>query len=320
MKIQHYKRSNIAQAPDELSDCINKYSEHQSFVSFRELDNSKPFDIVHYHNRMWQGEQKPNGAASIMQYHSPPKITDVNKYNGPELVVAQYQATLEDYARAFTVRNIINFENNPLYDFHTGQKIQIVYSPTVVRNEWGWVNKGYSQTIAILEEIKKARGVDIDIITGVSLNECLERKQKATIVIDECITGSYHRSSLEGLAAGKVTIAYMNPQVERLFLKVSKSNTLPINNTPIDALKTQLNLLIDKGLAALQEEGWKNWEWMRAHWHPQDIVDQYVEFYKFALSNPYEEVWRDKKRPAPKPHPKLIKRRKAPIRGSQPLK
>ena len=31
-------------------------------------------------------------------------------------------------------------------------------------------------------------------------------KRRAHIVIDECITGSYHRNSLEGLAAGCVVI------------------------------------------------------------------------------------------------------------------
>ena len=33
MKISHYKRTPIALAPDELSDCINKYTNHESYIN-----------------------------------------------------------------------------------------------------------------------------------------------------------------------------------------------------------------------------------------------------------------------------------------------
>ena len=33
MKIAHYKKTPIALAPDELSDCINKYTEHESYIN-----------------------------------------------------------------------------------------------------------------------------------------------------------------------------------------------------------------------------------------------------------------------------------------------
>ena len=47
MKIAHYKRTPIAWSPDELSHCINKYTNHISNVNKKFNDS----DIIQYHNR-----------------------------------------------------------------------------------------------------------------------------------------------------------------------------------------------------------------------------------------------------------------------------
>lgn len=286
MTIQHFKRSDIAMAPDELSKCINKYTEHSSFVSQRNLKPGK-FDLVHFHNKVWQHRMTPWGKPSLIQFHSEPRLTDYDYYTGVSLVVAQYQATLPEYSHAYPIRNIIDFVDNPQYGFREVPTIRIAYSPSSSLKKSKWADKGYTETVGILNRLKEVHpAITIDVISGTTLEDSIARKAKASIVIDECVTGSYHRSALEGLALGKVTIAHLNPDVEAMFKKVSGSDFVPIRNVKIEGLYSELERLIRMDdYMKLVEEGRRNREWMYNHWHPKAIVDEYVSFYKYALNH-----------------------------------
>ena len=92
-------------------------------------------------------------------------------------------------------------------------------------------------------------------------------------------TGSYHRSGLEGLGLGKMTICWLKPEVEYVFKKVSHSETCPFENVRIDELEQFLIKAIGKGKRHVLEIGKKNREWMTKHWHPRDVCQEIVDFY-----------------------------------------
>jgi len=273
MRIVHYKKSRIAWAPDELSKCLNKYSNVESFVTSDPKDFEKA-DIVHFHNKYVKTNKK-----QLIQYHSEPKVIDGSMdYKHKKLVIAQYHATLPEYKDCQIVRNIIDFENE-FYMPKSLEKIKIGYSPSHVDKRTFWADKGYIETVKILHKMKHFFNVDYDVITGVSLKECIKRKSECNIIIDECMTGSYHRSGLEGLALGKMTICSLNDDVKRILKKFSKV-ALPFENVWIDGLEQFLTTAIKNGTEYLKSIGNLNRTWMESYWHPQAIVNEYIKIYR----------------------------------------
>jgi len=269
MIIQQYKQTPLAMAPDELSKAINKYTAHKSFVCNTLQDNA---DIVHFHVKNIHTNKK-----QLIQYHTEPFRANL-KYSFTKLVIAQYHATLPEYSNCRIVRNIINFEE-PLYNLNIIDKIKIGFSPSVLVKYTDWYDKGYTKTKEILDLLKSRYSIEYDIIHKVSLEECINRKSKCNIIIDECVTKSYHRSGLEGLALGKLTICSVGEDVNNIVKNIINS-TLPFENVWIDDLYFSLENIIKKGINYINEVGYNNRNWMERYWHPKDIIKEYVNIYE----------------------------------------
>ena len=329
MKIAHYKRTPIAWAPDELSHCINKYTNHKSYVN-KKFNES---DIIQYHNRyvkyidLFRMNIKKNTLLkkpSFILYHSFPEITDNynkiflinglailtrkilksksstifldrNKYNYlkylflnkkhniTQMVIGQYQATLKEYENYKIVRNIIDF-NRKIYNikYASTNEIKIGYSPSVTKksDRSNWETKGFNRTIKIIKKLAKLKNIKYDIITNVSLEECIERKSKCNIIIDECVTESYHRSGLEGLALGKMTICSLGNKVENIIKETCACDKIPFENIWIDSLENNLLKIINLGSDFINNKGRENRLWMEKYWNPLDITNEYINYYK----------------------------------------
>lgn len=230
-------------------------------------------DIVHFHNRFFDIEGK-----QLIQYHSEPSKAE-HEYSHKKIVLAQYHATLPEYQGCHKVRNVINFETE-LYKPRYARNIKIGFSPSITKTENEYYTKAYSETKEVLKKIKERCGIKYDIITGVPLDECIKRKSRCSIIIDECATGSYHRSGLEGLALGKLTICSMSPEVENILKWSSGSNTNPFENIWIDDLYDSLLGIITKGLDYIIKKGKQNRAWMQEFWHPKNIIKEYIKIYE----------------------------------------
>ena len=334
MKIAHYKKTPIALAPDELSNCINKYTEHESFVN----ENFNECDIIQYHNRYIKYldlvKMKINRKIllekpSFILYHSFPEITDnynevflinslaviirkifkkksstilLNNHNHKylkylysskkqkinQMVIGQYQATLEEYKNYKIVRNIIDFNKNIYSLKHKmNSEIKIGYSPSITNKKGRsiWETKGYNRTIKVIKNLSKIKKIKYDIITNVSLEECLIRKSQCNIIIDECVTASYHRSALEGLALGKMTICSIGKKVENNIKNITKCSNIPFENIWIDSLEKELEKIINLGSDYINLKGDNNRKWMQKYWNPIDIVNEHINYYNDKLKN-----------------------------------
>lgn len=272
MVIQHVKKSKIAMAPEAISDCINRYTDHESFVTH----TYQPYasDIVHWHNKRDQDSQ--HVGREIMQYHSEPFRVDLD-VPCPKLVLCQYHALLPEYGDCRIVRNPIDLGIRKLPDFSSG-KIRIGYSPSVTRRVNQYYDKGFDKTKSILESLP-ADLYEWDIITGVPLNECIERKSRCHIVIDECVTGSFHRSGLEGLALGAITIAYVKSDLVALIQRLY-GLTLPFVNVKIDGLRAAIAAVSPRDVLKCT-----NAEWMRENWSPATIAGEYIDIYEEILKH-----------------------------------
>ena len=94
-------------------------------------------------------------------------------------------------------------------------------------------------------------------------------KRRSHIVIDECVTGSYHRNTLEGLAAGCVVINGVGllAGVEQVFRECAGGALqLPCTFSTLEDLEQMLVALIAQGGPALEALGRANREWIERHW------------------------------------------------------
>jgi len=290
--VGHYKRTSIAWAPEELARCTNKYSSDYEAVivsgdigatlvntsyDLKVVSNFDDIDIVHFHNKTLDVDV-PN----LIQYHSPWYDDVVDKrYSGKKTVIAQYHALLSEYNDCTIVRNVIDFIDNDLYELdYTCDKIKVGFSPSMLIGGDMVESKGYPQTKEILERIKnKYPNFDYDIIIDTPLEECIKRKSKCNVIIDEVVTSSYHRCGLEGLALGKMTICSLSNEVEEVFKKASKSDIIPFKNVYIGSLEPELIKIITNGVEHTNDIGRKNRQWMETYWNPKTIVNEFEDIY-----------------------------------------
>jgi GT2 family glycosyltransferase len=195
----------------------------------------------------------------------------------PGVVIGQYQATLPEFKGWTVVPNPV-----PLWEeaFQPGIKNEVVticYTPAVKNEQFPrgqnqyWHSKGYDTTMRILEMLEARYGVRLLVIRGgqVSHAEALAMKRQAHIVIDECVTGSYHRNSLEGLAAGCVVVngvGLLPGVMDAICRCVGEEIGNPFNFASLQTLEEVLQGLIQRGPEELAAQGALNRQWMERHW------------------------------------------------------
>jgi Methyltransferase domain/N-terminal domain of galactosyltransferase len=303
LRIVSYATTPVAGVPALLARCIDAATEHsaQCVWAGGSYGNGVVFaggvswgrkpreaigmleaaDMVIVHN----GKVDP-AHASVLQ--GKPLVTMAHNYGWnvdmqhvrrgmPGLVVGQYQATLPEFAGWRVVPNPL-----PLWECDhrlatKSQRITIAYTPSgrhecyPTGHRLYWHGKGYDTTMRVLDRLARSASVQLETTAGgqVTHERALQMKQRAHIVIDECVTGSYHRNSLEGLAAGAVVVNGVGilPGVERVLADCAPgSERSPFVFSRLDTLEDVLQRLIEQGPEALASQGRAGREWMERHW------------------------------------------------------
>lgn len=205
----------------------------------------------------------------------------------PQVVVAQFQERF--YPHAKPVPNLVRQTDidaatrgaAPGSDGRVG----VVFQPTtdVSAFEARWDTKGRPETLALLQGVTAALGLRIDAETDLPYRTALARKAGADLVIDELVTGSYHLSSLEGLALGKPTLAWLDARTVAVLAALTGTADLPWINVHLMQAEAALrDLACDAALRV--ELGANARHWMRQHWDEARLVRHYVDAYDDVLS------------------------------------
>lgn len=196
---------------------------------------------------------------------------------GQGAVVGQYQAGLPEFAGWAVVPNPMP---TPPALPEKPARLTIAFTPSGWHERYPdghrlyWHAKGAETTGRTLARL--AERYDIEVLTTqngqVSHAEALAMKARAHIVIDEVATGSYHRNSLEGLAAGAVTVNGLGqfPPAEAAFRHcagLGETDPLPFQTATLETLEAVLEDLVVLGPEALAAHGAKNHAWMTRHWN-----------------------------------------------------
>lgn len=286
--IIHYKCTNLANAPDEIYKIQSKYQDSNTIYYLVNNNNKNLFDlinkhsneivIVHFHNKIINLNTINNkiNLKTIIQYHSEPIKVDLNVKTNYKLVLNQYHCLLKEYENCGIVRNFFSYDK----PIHFNNKIKIGYYPSIIKKENLYYDKGYNETIKILNNIKREfKEIQIEIMNGIPYDECINRKSSCHITIDECKTGSFHKSTIEGIITGSVVFVYISPELEKkhFFLYNKK---LPVVNTPMNLLEQKLKNYIILGKEKLEEIAINNRNEFISYWNDKIIYDEYNNIYQ----------------------------------------
>jgi glycosyltransferase involved in cell wall biosynthesis len=246
----------------------------------------KEADIIHIHHDVcWDDEvidiikTKP---IIITWYNlenslkcSNKKLNDFNKkWNKKLQNLTQYHTVIDQPLQ----REMFDYIGNnyvPLIKFLFKEKIiknnpipLIVFSPST--KESGTIGtKMYPEVLDIIDQLKKEGYLfNFDLIIGVDYEECMNRKKKADIIIDD-VNPTYekmHNTSIEAACYGAVALTnYSTPEY-------------PFLKTDIYNLKeTLIKLITDKKY--LKEEQKKLVEWRENNYTPQKLLAPYEKLY-----------------------------------------
>ncbi len=291
LNIIHVRQTKIAYAVEAIDHIFKIHSDYTTSIivgndtkSISAAIRPNKINVLHFHNKYIKHPKNIKWPCfEMIQYHSPPSVVMLNIPNHVyKIVLNQLHCTLPEYANMRTVSNPIilrSIEDNR-YIHKNDLTIRIAYSPSSLKSNNGLPDKGYSQTKQILDKLQKQfiGKLHVFIITNTPLIDCLYLKSMSDIVIDECITGGFHRSSLEGLSLGKVVICKIDPK-----LKI-KHPDLPIINSDIGSLEKTIKDLLYTGKKNLEKMGNKNKDWFNINWNNTKICREFENIYSTLIS------------------------------------
>jgi SAM-dependent methyltransferase/predicted glycosyltransferase involved in capsule biosynthesis len=313
LQVVSYSVTPVAGVPVILSQCISERTSHacRTVWATHSYNNGVYFDTdIEWGSIPGEAENALRAADLVIVHNgkvdsrhrgiidAKPVITMAHNYMWnvdatyvnralPGVVVGQYQATLPEFRSWHVVPNPL-----PLWHpgFQPGQKnseLTICYTPSGKHEKYPrehrlyWHSKGYATTMRVLEALARRFPIRLETLPSgqVSHVQSLAMKQRAHIVIDECVTGSYHRNSLEGLAAGCVVVNALGslPSVTEIFARCAGTDSVPFVFAALETLEDELAKLIEQGPTALAELGARNRAWAEQHWNFSEQWERFWE-------------------------------------------
>jgi hypothetical protein len=324
LKIVSYATTPVAGVPAILARCINAQTEYAArcvwqtnsygnCVEFagdvewqnepkRAADLLAEADLVVVHNGKVAPEHEKffkNKAVVTMAHNYLWNVDErFFKQGFAGVVVGQYQAVLDEFKDWLVVPNPVPFWETEYQPEPKPDEITICYTPSGKHEKYPpdhqlyWHSKGYETTVRVLEKLAGRFPLKLEIIRNqqISHAESLAMKRRAHIVIDECVTGSYHRNSLEGLACGAVAVNGLGilPKVfEVLQFCAGGAAESPFVSATLENLEEVLRELIESGRESLVQKGKENRVWLENNW---DFSRQWERFWIPAIEKSFDKI------------------------------
>lgn len=167
-------------------------------------------------------------ALALHSFDDYKKISHIRTALTPDLNYPEFDATYTQQA----------INSNKKHSSWRHKKVPvIVHSPT------NRAKKGTDKYVLPALELLKERGLnfELDLIEKTSQAECIERKKRATIFIDQCVTGFYGNAALEAMQYGIPTAAWIRSSAFK-----QSDGKLNSRNCPIINIKPSVDDIADK--------------------------------------------------------------------------
>jgi hypothetical protein len=233
-------------------------------------------DIIHIHNyllppleeRLRLGDKQ---SRTMAQFHSLPRMGEWTRLWNftPNRFTIRQPLQMEEY-KIPDLPNMIDPDEYRPNRRTIGAPIRIAFAPTTKAAIGHPASKGYAEVKEVLDKVARIRAVEIVWIEGMGYEDNLKKKATADILIDDVITGNFHRTSLEGAC---FACAVLNA-----------CRKFPWIYTTIKTLEAELIELIDHAPALrLHQEITR--AWIESEWHPIEQTKEYEAAYKRILND-----------------------------------
>lgn len=203
----------------------------------------------------------------------------------PEYVIAQGHALM--YPNVPVLPNLIDINWELMRPLRKGLArpfVKIGYAPSnrqtslnqhnSFMKQYRYSSKGWFYTKPILDRLSKMPGVVVETYWGIPFEECMKRRRDCDIFIDEVVTGSYHRSTLEAMAHGQVAINGISRETWAVVRRVTGSEVAPwVRCGPKDLETVLLDLINDR--QRIHDVGVRARQWMENYWHPRKLLEKF---------------------------------------------
>ena len=307
MKILQLSGSPVAGVPWMLKDIIHRYSSHEckTLIGYHVYKDGRTWgkpdgsladirrarelvawaDVIVLHNggKHHVVRNLPlGGKRCICHYHSEPPQVDRQweKRGVPAYIIAQGHSLL--YPGFPTLPNMVNFDDPALQPMsrHVDGEIIIGYAPSNTidtpqfRKDFPFSSKGWPSTKPVLDRVFKEGLADVRVYRGLPWRECMEARKPCHIFIDEVVTGSYHRSTLEAGCHGQLAINALSEPVRKIVLGLTGASNVPWLRSSVETLYDELRAVIAdrRGLGERMESTRK---WMQTYWHPEALLNRF---------------------------------------------
>lgn len=286
MRVAIFSKTPLAAAPYELWKAIRKYTSVDASLvnaSLRYNDgrtfpghlmwSTEPAktamieaDLWHVHNYFIEELAKiKNGQGVIAQFHSLPRLGNWNRLMSFANISTTIRQPLQmkEYAGLPALPNIIDpDEYRPK---RRPSKVTIGFAPTSHAPIGHPASKGYAEVLGVLGDVASVRDIEVAVIENLDYKINLDLKSRCHILIDDVVTGNWHRTSLEGACFACAVLNH--------------NQSIPFIPATIKTLKEKLLWLIDSpcALATVQEQ---SRAWVESEWHAMDMVREYVHLYE----------------------------------------
>lgn len=296
MHILALSRIDCAAAGYFLSKAINRYTSHESRMMRLRGRNIYEFptdivepseerlrtfwawaDVIHVHDFAWPLMPlgcDPGSKPTVVTYHGTAYRRNHKKHDrasrerGWLRTVSTLDLTLISGAKWMpdTRLDMSKFLPGAREDF------TVVHAPT---------NRDVKSTAVVVQAVKslRAQGVCLDLIEDTPYHECLERKRRGYVLVDQFELG-YGCNAIEAWALGLVVVA--DARLEILEAMKKEIGYIPFVRSSLKELPdTILRLKEDPAFyREAQERGWQHWQ----NFHAPDIVaERAVAFYEEVL-------------------------------------
>ena len=152
-----------------------------------------------------------------------------------------------------------------------GRKNKVSFAPSQLRDEA--VNrKGVKVTRANM------RGYQCDLIASTTFEDCLKRKRKSKLGIDELVTPMYHRSGLEYLSQGTPCLCSYSADAERILKDATGADRMPFIQCKPETLQARLqHYFKDISDEERQAMGQEARGWIDEYYHPRKLIGRYID-------------------------------------------
>lgn len=209
----------------------------------------------------------------------------------PKLVIAQYQERF--FPNAKLVPNIVFPEaSDAAAETPVRSTIRIGYAPSRFNSARAsrWDTKGYPETRKMLRALERGvrareARVEFDVIEQVPHHECMARKARCQVLIDDLATGSYHLNTLESLAQGCACMTFMDRRTLQAVADLTGRNDFPAIVAGLEHAKAVLlDLVLNPQITI--EIGRRSRDWMLQHWSPHAMAQHFLDAYHTVLRDP----------------------------------